>query len=104
MRFSELLDRVANPAGTLIKRSFRWAGFGDVDEIVERSPREFLDKLAELFDGDDKQAKLFVYLLAEVLEVEHGVITSGEEWLEAFETDDAAYVRSWLEKLDSLLK
>ena len=104
MRFSELLDRVANPAGTLIKRSFKWAGLGDVDDIVERSPREFLDKLAELFDRDYKQAKLFVYLLAEVLEVEHGVAINAEEWLEAFEADDADYVRSWLEKMDSVLK
>jgi len=103
MRFAELLDRLAYPAGTLIKRSFERAGFGDVDEVVERSPRDFLLKLALLLD-DEREAKLFVYMVAKILEREHGITIDADRWLEAFELDDSGYVRDWLAKLDSLLR
>ncbi len=103
MRFSELLDRIAHPAGTMVKRAFAWEGLGDCDEIVERSPREFLEKLTELLNGDDRQAKLFIYLAAEALRVERGVDIDPDEWLEAFLSDDAAYVRLWLRRLEGEL-
>jgi DNA-binding transcriptional regulator PaaX len=103
MRFSELLDRLAYPAGELIRRSFERAGFGDVDELVERSPRDFLAKLAFLLNGE-QEAKLFVYMVAKILEREHGVLIDADRWLEAFERGDAGFVRDWLGRLDSLLR
>jgi len=104
MKFTELLDRLAYPAGTLIKKSFERAGFGDVDAIVERSPREFTEKLTVLLDGGEREAELFVFMVAKVLEQEHGVRIDAERWLEAFRRDESSYVREWLEKLDSLLR
>jgi hypothetical protein len=104
MRFTELLDRLAYPAGSLIKKSFERAGFGDVDVIVESSPKEFVDKLMVLLDGDKREAELFVYMVAKILEQEHGIQIDAEEWLEAFERNEDSYVRRWLEKLDSLLR
>ena len=102
MRFTELLDRLAYPAGTLIRRSFERAGFGDVDEVVERSPKDFLAKLALLLDNE-REAKLFVYMVAKILEREHGVLIDADRWLEAFELNDSGYVKDWLAKMDTLL-
>ena len=98
-----LLDRLAYPAGTLIRRSFERLGCGDVDALVEETPKVFLEKMAELLDGDRSQAANFVYAVAKILELERGVQIDAERWLEAFELNDSGYVRGWLAKLDSLL-
>jgi hypothetical protein len=57
-----------------------------------------------LLDGDKREAELFVYMVAKILEQEHGIQIDAEEWLEAFERNEDSYVRRWLEKLDSLLR
>lgn len=103
MKFTELLDRLAYPAGTMIKMSFERAGFGSVDAIVERSPREFFEKLAELLDSE-REAELFIYIVAKVLEQEHNIQIDGERWLKAFKLNEPSYIMEWLEKLDGMLR
>jgi len=101
MKFTELLDRLASPAGELIRRAFAREGLGDPDALVLESPRRFLGALVRLYE-DDRAAKLFIYLVAAAL-AKLGIDVSEVEWLQAFETDDAAYVKKWLEELDRLL-
>lgn len=101
MRFTELLDRLAYPTGMLIRRAFEREGLGDPDQLAVESPKRLLDSLAKLFE-DERTAKLFVYLVGMALKSRVGV-TSEEEWLHAFESNNAAYVKGWMEKLDGLL-
>ena len=70
---------------------------------TSRSPRDFLAQLAFLLNGE-QEAKLFVYMVAKILEREHGVLIDADRWLEAFERGDAGFVRDWLGRLDSLLR
>ncbi|MCS7105015.1 MAG: hypothetical protein NZ954_05560 [Thermofilaceae archaeon] len=100
MKFTELLDRLVYPTGTLIKRGFERVGYGDPDEIILDSPSKFLEKLAELMNEEYNQARLFIYLSAKVLE-DHGVYIDAERWLRAFESDDKTFISEWLDKLDS---
>lgn len=101
MRFTEVLDRAVYPVGTLIRRAFEREGLGDPDRLAVESPRGLLNALSKLYN-DERTAKLFLYLAAIVLAA-RGASIAAEEWLQAFETDDAACVRSWLERLDSLI-
>ncbi|MEM1853510.1 MAG: hypothetical protein QW448_08080, partial [Thermofilaceae archaeon] len=102
MRFTELLDRLAHPTGLLIRRAFEREGFGDPDRLAVEAPRKLLDYLSKLFE-DERTAKLFLYLTGVALRNRVGVV-SEEEWLHAFESNDATYVRGWMEKLDELLR
>ena len=101
MRFTDLLDWLAHPAGTVIRIAFLKEGM-DADKLVTTSPRTFMEKLAEVCQKELDYARLFVYLVASALKAK-GVRVSPEEWLKAFESDDAGYVVDWLEKLESVV-
>ena len=102
-KFTFLLDRLAYPAGALIRESFERLGCGDVDALVEEMPKAFIEKIVELLDGDRSQAVILIYAVAKIPELEHGVQTDASELLKAFELNDSGYVKGWLAKLDNLL-
>jgi len=103
MKFTELLNKLAPPVGTLIKKNFALMGLGDPDELVKESPRKFMEKLAVLYRGDIEAAKLLIFLTGGSLR-EKGIRISPDEFLRAFEEDDKEFVAEWLNLLDSLLK
>ena len=101
MRFTDLLDWLAHPAGTVIRIAFLKEGM-DADKLVTTSPRTFMEKLAEVCQKELDYARLFVYLVASALKAK-GVMVSPDEWLQAFDRDDGRYVAEWLEKLESVV-
>ncbi|MCD6357731.1 MAG: hypothetical protein DRJ96_09925 [Thermoprotei archaeon] len=103
MKFTELLNKLAPPVGTLIKRNFAMMGLGDPDKLVVESPRKFMEKLALLYGGSIDAARLLIFLTGGSLR-EKGIIISPDEFLRAFERDDREFIVEWLETLDYLLK
>lgn len=102
MKFTELLDKLAPLVGTVIKKNFELMRLGDPDKLVLESPKEFMVKLAQLYDGDVDVARLLIFLIGGSLR-ERGVRISPDEFLSAFERDDREFVADWLELLDSIL-
>jgi len=102
MRFTELIEALAPPAGTLIKANFRVLGLGDPDELVARSPRLFLEKLRALYGGDECAARMFVYLVAGAMR-ERGFMIDPAEMLQIFSRDDADALKGLLAMVAEVL-
>lgn len=103
MKLTELLDLLAYPAGTLVRRGFEREGWGDPDALVVESPRRFMERLAGLYYGNLDYARLFIALVASILS-ERGFRIKPEELLSAFERDDKSFINLWLEELGIVFK